>query len=203
VIKKVSSQNEHDLDKSVLLVRSLIEAGGTSMIDNLSDEATITVKPASEVQSTAAHLDPRALTTNSCVVVMGAFGGRFDQEMATLSSLHRWLAVFDRMVLLGAHSMAFLLQPGVTHRIRCVNHNNAADQTNAGVVREGPTCGLIPLAGRVRSITTQGLQWDLNQQALEMGVCISSSNALRAETVEVTVQTSDTVLWTIELQEIE
>lgn len=202
-MKKISSQYEHDLDKSILLLRSLIETNSSGLVDSLDEEAKITVQsPTQSGSPTAAREGPAALTSSSCIVIMGAFGGRFDQEMAAVSSLFRWLPVFDRVLLMCEHCTASLLQPGVLHRIRCVNHANPADQTNAGVVREGPTCGLIPVGGRVNSITTTGLQWDLHGQALEMGAFVSSSNALRPDATEVTVQTSDTVLWTVELLDV-
>ena len=34
---------------------------------------------------------------------------------------------------------------------------------------EGLTCGLLPIGGRVDSVTTTGLKWDLTSQALEFG----------------------------------
>lgn len=201
MIKKVVCQNENDLDKAVLLIRSIIETGSTAYVDGVDACGSITAGMATQPQSTLTHLNPAAFTGNSCVAVMGAFGGRFDQELATLSSLYRWLPVFDRMVMVGRQATACVLQPGVLHRIRCVNHANPAAQTNAGFAREGPTCGLIPVGGRVSSITTTGLQWDLADHALQMGVSISSSNAILPDASEVTVQTSDNVLWTVQLHD--
>ena len=51
---------------------------------------------------------------------------------------------------------ACLLEPG-THRIV------------PNMLLEGLTCGLLPIGGRVDSVTTTGLKWDLTSQALEFG----------------------------------
>ena len=62
-----------------------------------------------------------------------------------------------------------LLEPGRRHRIRCVR--------SARVI-EGPTCGLIPLGSRADMVTTQGLEWNLQAESLEMGVRVSTSNSI-------------------------
>lgn len=200
-MKKVPSQDENDLDKSILLIRSLLETGTTTYVDSLGhgDGSIDNAKISADLDSSTA-LSVR--TTSNTIVIMGAYGGRFDQEMATVSSLFRWLHIFDRVVMLGDRATSFLLQPGYLHRIRCVNLANPCEQTNTGVAREGPTCGLIPIGGRVNSITTTGLQWDLREGSLQMGVCVSSSNSVRPGASEVTVETSDTVLWTVELVDL-
>lgn len=76
---------------------------------------------------------------------MGASGGRFDQEMATLHCLHKWRGNFLRIILLNEVSLIFLLEANQKHQLEIVK----------GI--EGPTCGLVPLAGRADSVTTTGL----------------------------------------------
>lgn len=76
------------------------------------------------------------------IIILGACGGRFDQEAASFHALYRWSECFHNIVLLTDCSVTFLLQPNLLHRIRC------------NTVRNGPTCGLIPLAGPVNHITT-------------------------------------------------
>ena len=78
----------------------------------------------------------------------------------------------------------------------------------AGV--EGPTCALLPMGGPVRQVHSRGLEWDLHGQRLEMGLLVSSSNAIAAPTpsgeagasgasageeAPVRVETSDPVVW--------
>ncbi len=90
---------------------------------------------------------------------------------------------------MGERCSSFLLEPGRLHRIRV-----AADDR----VVMGPTCGLIPLGGKVRSVTTTGLVWNLSDEPLEMGVRISTSNSLAPGASEVTVTVSEPILWTCE-----
>lgn len=181
-----------------MLIRSLLETGTTAYVDCL-DKGDIAINGATISSDMVTVLSPTARTTGETILIMGAYGGRFDQEMATVSCLFRWLNTFDRVVLLGDKSASYLLQPSVRHHIRCTNHTDSLGQSKGCVVKEGPTCGLIPLGGRVNSITTTGLQWDLNESSLEMGVLVSSSNAILPGAGEVTVETSEPVLWTVEL----
>ncbi|KAJ1415672.1 thiamine pyrophosphokinase [Ochromonadaceae sp. CCMP2298] len=154
----LEDQEENDMDKSVMHIRSLLDEKG----EKGGRESTL--------------------------IVLGAQGGRFDHEMAAISSLFRWQGAFSRVLLLSEDSCTSLLSPGL-HCIRPVR---------SSLVREGETCGLLPIGGPVRSVTTCGLQWNLQAEALALGVRISSSNAIPAGSEEVTVQTSEPVLWTMQ-----
>merc|ERR1719174_3636443 len=100
---------------------------------------------------------------SQAVVVVGAFGGRLDHEMAALNSLYRWQGMFaGGLVLMSVHSLALLLGPG-SHRI--LTHPTL----------EGPTCGLLPVGGACGSVTTDGLRWDLHDRPLGFGGLVSSS----------------------------
>lgn len=131
----------------------------------------------------AAHVETPLPTTNAAtssvinsyerllpvsIVALGAFGGRFDQEMSSIHALHKWKDDFDRIILLDRENAAFLLQGTsdffISHRVEAVPEI------------EGPTCGLIPLAGAVAKVYTAGLHWNVNGQCLKMGELISSSN---------------------------
>jgi thiamine pyrophosphokinase len=101
--------------------------------------------------------------TFTCI---GAFGGRFDQEIANIHALYKWSNIFERIVLIGGGNTAELLQPG-SHICTLVK----------GV--EGPGVSLLPLGCKVNSITTQGLHWDMTDMSLEMGQFISSSNKMK------------------------
>lgn len=218
-MKRVASQEENDLDKSVLLILAVLETGTTSYIDglgvsirsgkishSLSGGSEQVVEPAVDVEDAESSGDCLVTSTPSntapfecTVVLMGAYGGRFDQEMAAVSSMFRWLQVFDRLVLLGSNACSFLLQPGFTHRIRPVDSLHLRQQPGTAFAKEGPTCGLIPIGGRVESLSSSGLEWDMHGASLQLGVLVSSSNSILPGTEEVTVETSDTVLWTVQI----
>lgn len=123
------------------------------------------------------------------VVALGAFGGRFDHEMAAISVLHAYTDRFARLILMGAGNVAFLLAPGVTHVI----------EPDARF--EGPTVGLIPIGGPCRSVTTEGLRWNLRHGQLEFGVLVSSSNCVDGKEVRVT--TDAPLVWTAEFNAVE
>lgn len=224
-MKRVASQEENDLDKSVLLIRAVLETGTTSYVDGLGQSVrsgkishvggdSLSMSEGSDPineRSVRAEAEgsgdcllksgasPTVDSLQCTVVLMGAYGGRFDQEMAAVSSMFRWLHVFDRLVLVGSNACSFLLQPGFTHRIRPVDSLHLRQQPGIAFAKEGPTCGLIPVGGRVESLTSRGLEWDMHGAALQLGVLVSSSNSILPGTEEVTVETSDTVLWTVQL----
>lgn len=124
---------------------------------------------------------PWSARTN--VFVLGSLGLRFDHAMATVHLLHKYQGAFRRVVLLGPESLVFLLPPG-KHRIH-------VDRT-----LEGPVCGLIPMAGPCRSVTTRGLRWDLNGQALALGGLVSTSNEVLEDAKVVEVEATDPLVWT-------
>lgn len=188
-IERLEDQDENDLDKSVSFLKGRIDA----------DIVDCTPPPQEEQHNTPPYsvdpdLDP---VHESSLVVLGAFGGRMDQQMSVLSSLVRWQGVFGRVVLLGEGNCSYLLDK---HVIRLIDDD---------VLIEGLTCGLIPINGPVDGITTEGLAWNLLNNRLEMGVRISSSNCLQAglqpstyrssrSSRQVTVETGGKLLWTHE-----
>ncbi|CAM9973808.1 unnamed protein product [Ectocarpus fasciculatus] len=120
------------------------------------------------------------------VVGLGAFGGRFDHEMQAVSLLHAYTSRFHRLVLMGAGNVAFLLQPGLSHAVQPDSRF------------EGPTVGLLPVGGPCRTVTTEGLRWNLEGRALEFGVCVSSSNRVVGDVVRVV--TDAPLVWTAEFK---
>lgn len=97
------------------------------------------------------------------VIVYGAFGGRFDQEMQNLNTLYTWSSKFESMTMLSEDCLACLLPAG-TSRVR------------VAWPWEGPTCGLIPLGRPVTALTTSGLHWDVKDWDTKFGGHISTSN---------------------------
>eukprot|EP00539_Tryblionella_compressa_P014713 CAMPEP_0178831896 /NCGR_PEP_ID=MMETSP0746-20121128/9700_1 /TAXON_ID=913974 /ORGANISM="Nitzschia punctata, Strain CCMP561" /LENGTH=271 /DNA_ID=CAMNT_0020494159 /DNA_START=172 /DNA_END=987 /DNA_ORIENTATION=+ len=140
---------------------------------------------------------------NSCrVVVYGAFGGRFDQEMASFAALYKWAPTFHwQMYLYSDETCAFLVPAGKQCEIRlpfydtCNLQDDKAMQQTTG---EGPTCGLIPLGCRCESITTSGLKWDLDGSIpTEFGGLVSTSNRVMKPVVEILA--SHPIVFTAEL----
>jgi thiamine pyrophosphokinase len=117
------------------------------------------------------------------IIIWGAFGGRFDQEMASIQALFKWNHLHFRLVLLNEHNCAVLLNTG-HHTIELQHHM-------------GRTCGLIPMGGPCESVTTTGFEWDLNQQSMEFGGLVSTSNRLTG--THATVETSHALLLTIQV----
>lgn len=123
------------------------------------------------------------------VIIVGPFGGRFDQEMANIHALYRWQEIFHRIVLVDASSTTFLLNSGrhVISPLRC----------EVGIV-EGGVVGLLPIGGPVRCLTTTGLQWNLDGGSLEFGKLVSSSNRVADDAQAnhcITIETSDPLIW--------
>ncbi|KAG5455742.1 MAG: hypothetical protein BJ554DRAFT_4732 [Olpidium bornovanus] len=108
------------------------------------------------------------------VVAYGALGGRFDQSMANLNQLFH-LREERSIYLMSEDSVAFLLWKV---REGFFGSANASSFSKNRFYRvplfqgrhaikidkhlEGPTCGLIPIAGPV-TYSTQGLRWNLGK----------------------------------------
>ncbi|KAG7383264.1 cAMP-dependent protein kinase subunit [Phytophthora pseudosyringae] len=123
------------------------------------------------------------------VMIFGAMGGRFDQEMQNINALFRWKDKFQQMVLLSDETTARLLVPNVRHVITPNFHF------------ETRTCGLIPVAGTCKETMTSGLKWNLSPgMETGFGGLISSSNYVDDASERVEVVTSHPLIWTTELK---
>jgi thiamine pyrophosphokinase len=179
-----ADQDRNDIDKAVATVVTHF----TTMIPNDHNDAM----------------------TIRCVIY-GSFGGRFDQEMASLQILYTYnIASVPttttangsvgggrlsrpnlQLFLYNDQTMAFLLPTGINHiylALSTTTPTSADDEDeNMDMVSEGPTCGLIPLGGPVDCVTTSGLEWNLHRQATAFGGLVSTSNRINATS---TVQSS-------------
>ena len=145
--------------------------------------------------------EPPLLLTR--VIVYGAFGGRFDQEMGCIQALYKWSAKFQyRMVLFDDNTSAFLLPAGVRNEIRLPHYGDTTQQKQSDdkqqLLGEGPTCGLIPIGCKCDTIVTTGFKWDLDGTIpMEFGGLVSTSNHVSEEVV--TVKASHPLIFTAEV----
>ncbi len=132
------------------------------------------------------------------VVIYGAFGGRFDQEMASFAALYKWANLFGgQLYLYSDETCAFLIPANVDCEIRLPFYDDCHSEEEEEL-GEGPTCGLIPLGCRCESLVTSGLKWDLDGSIpLEFGGLVSSSNRVMKDTVKVC--SSHPIVFTAEL----
>ena len=165
--------NSTDFDKALRLV------------EDAQDAAMRSARNCATPGGSGQHSTTRA-TRRWTVIAFGAFGDRFDHELASINVLHRYRK-FERLILMGQRMTASLLMPG-RHVIR----------PNALI--EGPTCGLLPIGGRVESVWTSGLRWNLRGEALEFGGLVSSSNQMTSDAAggiePISVTTSHPLIWT-------
>eukprot|EP00816_Leptocylindrus_hargravesii_P001639 CAMPEP_0196802738 /NCGR_PEP_ID=MMETSP1362-20130617/2306_1 /TAXON_ID=163516 /ORGANISM="Leptocylindrus danicus, Strain CCMP1856" /LENGTH=295 /DNA_ID=CAMNT_0042174117 /DNA_START=529 /DNA_END=1416 /DNA_ORIENTATION=+ len=172
-----------DLDSLRSDVRQYYSSNGCSVEQDFDQDTNDLDKC---LQALAMKYNEPSSSSPLTVCVFGAFGGRFDQEMASINALYRWKGKFDRLILYTEETSALLLPEDVENQIR-INKK-----------LEGPTCGLIPIGFRCESCTTTGLKWNLNNEILEFGGMVSSSN--HAEDEVVTVHASSPLIWTTEMK---
>ena len=157
------------------------------------------------------------------IYIYGAFGGRFDQEMASIQALYKWSSVFNYRIFLYNHeTCSWLLKPmNITSTKHEDDKNTNVKMANDIQIRndvqipffgeeegvsdevqigEGPTCGLIPIACRSDSVKTTGLKWNLDgssSSTLEFGGLVSSSNRVMNDVVSI--YTSAPLVFTAEI----
>lgn len=139
------------------------------------------------------------------IYVYGAFGGRFDQEMASIHAMYRYASSDFQILLYTDETVAFLLHPNVKNEIRLRFHsqniqdNKCDENGNTINVGEGPTVGLIPISCSCNSVLTSGLKWNLdgNTPLQFGGPVFSTSN--RAHEPVVYVECSEPLVFTAEI----
>lgn len=192
-----------DLDSLRQDVRAYYEERGTTVEEDRDQNTNDLDKSLQLVDSQRNQIWPTDKDTRSGrVCVYGAFGGRFDQQMASIQALFKWSDTFhNKLFLFDDNTCAFLLPPGRNEiRLPFYGESPANELENAqdDLVGEGPTCGLIPIGHRCEFVHTTGLKWNLDGGvALEFGGMVSTSN--RAMDEVVTVQASHPLVFTAEM----
>lgn len=183
-----------DLDSVRDDVREFYAARGTQIIRDKDQDTNDLDKCLQLIHDLQAKLKPSEDETDEeiapkfSVMIFGAMGGRFDQEMQNINALFRWSDHFEQIVLLSEETTARLLVPGVRHLIQPNFHF------------ETRMCGLIPVAGACTHTTTTGLKWNLDGQEMRFGGLISSSNHVDDAHHSVEVENSHALIWTTELK---
>jgi thiamine pyrophosphokinase len=195
-----------DLDSLRPDVRAYYESMGSVVEQDHCQDTNDLDKALQAVQRNVLMRENNTTPNNTFrVCIYGAFGGRFDQEMASIQALYKWSEPFhNNLTLYSDETCAILLPALVKNEIRLplsnadLSSSSSYGDTSERIGREGPTCGLIPIGGRCESVRTTGLKWNLDGTTpLEFGGLVSSSNHVTEELV--TIQTSHPLVFTTEM----
>lgn len=197
-----------DLDSLQLDVRSYYEQHGVRIERDPCQDTNDLDKALQSTLKNHNDDDDSKADQESTILIYGAFGGRFDQEMASIQALYKWGPKFNwQIYLYSDETCAFLLPANLSCRIQLpfydtTNTHEGETTTSAttttSLIGEGPTCGLIPLGACCESIVTDGFKWDLDGTvSMEFGGLVSTSNRLMKPTAFV--RASHPVVFTAEL----
>ncbi|XP_046391693.1 thiamin pyrophosphokinase 1 isoform X2 [Ischnura elegans] len=116
--------------------------------------------------------------------------GRFDQIMANINTLFKAYSLLDCPVyLLSGESLTWLLRPG-RHKLEILP-SPEDDQCKKW-------CSLIPIGCCCTKVTTTGLKWNLDSQALEFGELVSTSNTYAPDENIVCVDSNGPLVWSMQ-----
>lgn len=202
------NQDNNDLNKAIEYLYQKIHPSLVDMPSLTSPTTTISSSSTLSSSATTAVVERVCLKNHGIIIFGGICGIRFDQDMANIDSLYLWMNHFQRILLLDGEKLLFLLLPGRRNIIKPLRtftptspreglqRGGEGEEEDEKMIYEGKYCGLIPFAQPVNSITTTGLQWNLTNESLKFGYRISSSNTIPKDVYEVTVETSEPLLWT-------
>jgi len=170
-----------DLDSLETEVRAYFVSHGVKVKDMSDDQDT------TDLEKCLAFVAKKAKgRENECAVVAyGSFGdgGRLDHVFGILNTLYKWRGVFGNVAWVSETHTARVLGPGKHELI--VDHGIAVPHS----------CGLVPLGGPVRCVTTDGLVWDMHDASMSFGGLVSACNRIKKGTSAVSIQLSDPAVW--------
>ena len=121
------------------------------------------------------------------ILVLGSLGGRVDQGLGLLGEFYREQKlkhVGVRFWLFSESSISTVLQPGTSF---------VRTPLSEGLITRN--IGILPVYGPA-VISTQGLEWDVQDWPTEMGGQVSTSNHIVSDRIAIT--TDNDVLFTVE-----
>lgn len=130
------------------------------------------------------------------VLILGSISGRVDQGLGLLHEIYREHVRNPglRLWLFSECSVSFLLKAGRNVIKTCAVAKKGVKRAQGKLFTQN--VGILPIFGAA-TITTQGLEWDVQDWDTSMGGNVSTSNHVVAD--EVSVETSAVVLFTIEM----
>ncbi|KAL3469966.1 thiamine pyrophosphokinase [Aspergillus californicus] len=198
-------QYSTDFTKSLRYLRERED----QILSSISSSAKSESKPLADEDEEEEEEEKEGLS----ILILGGLGGRVDQAFSQIHHLYMINQSQDEtsgntgsktrkgnLYLISEESITIILKPG-KNRIHVPGTNLSHGQLpfqpnslNEPLLEEN--VGIIPLSGPAR-ISTKGFQWDVENWETAIGGQISTSNHIRAETVEV--ETGGAVLFTLEL----
>lgn len=181
--KQIPDSIHGDLDSLRNDVRDYYASRGAEVSQNPDQYSTDFGKAMQKI--TANHL-PASLASSREVLVLGTLAGRVDQGLGLLHEMTREETMDPRLRLwlYSETNVSFILRD---------SHNIIKGALSSQNFTEN--VGILPVYGPA-TISTTGLEWDVDSWETQMGHQVSTSNHAKAD--EIHVRTDTPVLFTIE-----
>ncbi|KAL3895810.1 MAG: hypothetical protein SGCHY_004474 [Lobulomycetales sp.] len=124
------------------------------------------------------------------VLAIGALGGRLDQSMSSICTMHdEYVRNKRNVTLVSVDSVAVLCPANQTSRI------------SLDPAIEGPSCGILPFGAPRAHVRSLGLRWELREDfELSFYRQLSTSNEVVGKQVEIETVSGDSVVFTASMK---